>query len=187
MKNGFCALILLLCSACTSNSVTRQMEALSKSHVVIPHKQLDRRICSMFSDTLFSNRTIRLLNYIKLEGCTSCRITGLKTDETRIMKREEFKDVRLMYVAETPPHEKDFVYAQLCKARLDGTVYLDTCNAFRRANPHIPDNPLFHTFLLNDEDSVLLVGDPFKNEKMERLFLKVIERERERKGNKLRD
>jgi len=91
-----------------------------------------------------------------------------------------------MYVAETPPHEKDFVYAQLCKARLDGTVYLDTCNAFRRANPHIPDNPLFHTFLLNDEDSVLLVGDPFKNEKMERLFLKVIERERERKGKRLK-
>jgi hypothetical protein len=53
--------------------------------------------------------------------------------------------------------------------------------SFRRANPHIPDDPLFHTFVLNEQDSVVLVGDPFKNEKMEKLLLKVIEKEKQRR------
>ena len=58
-----------------------------------------------------------------------------------------------------------------------GTVYLDTCNAFLQANPHVPENTLFHTFVLDEKDKVVLIGDPFKNKKMERLLLKVIEQE----------
>lgn len=94
--------------------------------------------------------------------------------------------VAFVYVVETTSKEKDFVYTQFRDARIEGAVYLDTCHAFRKANPYVPDNPLFHTFVLNEQDSVVLVGNPFKNEKMENLFLKVIERERQRKANENR-
>lgn len=98
------------------------------------------------------------------------------------MGKREYSDFSYVYIIKTESNFSDFIYAQLCKARIEGVVYLDTCNAFRRANPHIPDNPLFHTFVLNEQDSVVLVGDPFKNEKMERLLLKVIEREKRDRG-----
>jgi len=54
-------------------------------------------------------------------------------------------------------------------------------DAFIKENPHIPLKGIYHTFLLDENDSVILVGDPFKNEKMEKLLQKVIEREKQRK------
>ena len=58
-------------------------------------------------------------------------------------------------------------------------IYLDTCNAFLRANPHIPSNPLFHSFLLDENDSVILVGNPIRNKKIEELFFKILEEKEE--------
>ena len=51
-------------------------------------------------------------------------------------------------------------------------------------NPHIPDNEMFHTFVINNEGKVLMVGNPFANEKMEALFKKVIANERKKQKAK---
>ena len=67
---------------------------------------------------------------------------------------------------------------------LCGYVYLDTCNAFLEANPQIPDNELFHTFVINNEGKVLMVGNPFQSKKMEALFKKVIANEQKKHKTK---
>ncbi len=64
---------------------------------------------------------------------------------------------------------------------LEHSVFLDTCNVFKKTNPQMPDNEMFHTFVINKEGNVLMVGNPFANEKMEALFKKVIAKEREKK------
>lgn len=53
------------------------------------------------------------------------------------------------------------------------------------ANPQIPDNEMFHTFVINKEGKVLMVGNPFANEKMEALFKKVIAKEQKKVKNKM--
>ena len=60
---------------------------------------------------------------------------------------------------------------------------MDTCNAFIQANPTFPVSFAFRTFVMRKDGKVLLVGDPFKNEKMEQLFLKVIDKEKQRRAN----
>ena len=59
-------------------------------------------------------------------------------------------------------------------------MFIGTCNAFLCDNPQIPDNELFHTFVINNGGNVLMVGNPFQNEKMEALFKKVIANERKK-------
>ncbi len=68
---------------------------------------------------------------------------------------------------------------------LRNAIYIDTCNAFLDANPQIPDNEMFHTFVINKDGKVLMVGNPFANEKMEALFKKVIAKERKKVKNKM--
>jgi hypothetical protein len=43
--------------------------------------------------------------------------------------------------------------------------------SFERLNPHLPANEQFHTFLLNEENKVVLAGSPVHNEKLKKLYL----------------
>lgn len=54
-------------------------------------------------------------------------------------------------------------------------IYVDTLGVFNRNNRHIPSNPELHTFLLDSNGYVLLVGNPLENEKIEKLFWQILE------------
>lgn len=71
-----------------------------------------------------------------------------------------------MYVFETNSARMTTLYYELCNNRLEGIVYIDTTGVFKRRNTHIPKNKLFHTFVMRNDGKVLLVGNPFTNERM---------------------
>lgn len=54
-------------------------------------------------------------------------------------------------------------------------VYLDVNGCFLKKNDFIPREPIFHVFLTNKKGNILLVGDPLKSKKVERLFYKILE------------
>ena len=58
----------------------------------------------------------------------------------------------------------------------DLPVFYDPDGAFERANPQLPANPLFHTFLLDRDNRVVLVGSPIGNPKMWELCKSTIDR-----------
>ena len=41
-------------------------------------------------------------------------------------------------------------------------------------NMHLPDNNMLHSFLLDKENRVVLVGSPLQNDKMEKLFWELL-------------
>lgn len=48
-------------------------------------------------------------------------------------------------------------------------------NVFLKSNPHIPeDKEIYHSFLLDKENNILMVGSPFYNRQMENLFKKIL-------------
>lgn len=165
---------------CT-NRFDKDLEAFVKEPIHIPYQTMDKRVCSIYTDTLSSEKMLRIVNYIDTLDCSTCALSRLAAVEKEKKDLDELKDVGFVYVIETDTEKAENVYFAFCNARIEGAVYLDTCHAFLRANHHIPDDPLFHTFVLNEQDSVVLVGDPFKNEKMEKLLLKVIEKEKQRR------
>lgn len=44
-----------------------------------------------------------------------------------------------------------------------------------KENNHIPSESLFHTFLINKYDSIVLVGNPVKNRKIKELLNVILE------------
>lgn len=44
-----------------------------------------------------------------------------------------------------------------------------------KQNTCIPVDKMFHAFLLDENNNVLLVGNPLENEKIEELFWKIVE------------
>jgi hypothetical protein len=59
----------------------------------------------------------------------------------------------------------------LTDMRFHRTVFYDLDGSFERLNPHLPANEQFHTFLLNEDNKTVLVGNPVHNEKLKNLYL----------------
>lgn len=49
---------------------------------------------------------------------------------------------------------------------------IDKKGGFLHRNPEMPDNELLHTFLLDENDNIILVGDPSYNPKINKLLMK---------------
>ncbi len=52
---------------------------------------------------------------------------------------------------------------------------MDTLNEFAKLNPHLPKNRVLRTFLLDENNKVMLVGNPLHNKKIEDMFYKIVE------------
>ena len=121
------------------------------------------------------------VHYIDTMQCTGCEIKHLK-DWVRLENRTEEKGFNVFYAFVLAP--SSYLLGDVRKALsrdtlLNSQIFIDTCNAFLRANPHIPSNPLLHSFLLDENDSVILVGNPVRNKKIEELFFKILEEKKE--------
>ena len=55
-------------------------------------------------------------------------------------------------------------------------ILLDTKGEFLQNNPTIPKSQKYHTFMVDENNKVVLVGNPMGNEKMWELYKKEIAR-----------
>ena len=49
--------------------------------------------------------------------------------------------------------------------KLNYPIYVDTLGIFSLGNPHLLQDPRFHTFLLDENNNVILVGNPLQDRK----------------------
>lgn len=59
------------------------------------------------------------------------------------------------------------------QTELDYPMLIDKNGDFEKLNPHLPKNKALHTFLLDENNKVILVGNPLYNKDIEKLFYKI--------------
>ena len=140
--------------------------------VDIPYGKMDKRRCSIYAKNR-GGSTLVLLSYIEEKDCSSCEVSRLTRMEKSYI--DVYPDVEFVYIIGVKVEECEYMYRKLCDARVEGTVYLDTCNAFLSANPQFPSSPLLHTFVMDRHGKILLVGNPFNGERMKSIFDAIVE------------
>ena len=161
------------------------MRIFYQKKISFPFHKMVRKDCCLYHDSII-DYNIKLIKYVEIYNCTDCQIGQLSEFNNETSCSELAKKIPIIYIVKLfNTKEINELYLKLCRKRIKGDVYIDTCNAFISANPQIPDNELFHTFVINKEGKVLMVGNPFANEKMEALFKKVIAKERKKAKNKM--
>jgi len=103
--------------------------------------------------------------YTDSTSCSDCTISHL-TDWSRLCVNQQITPNRLSYVFIISPKRNQ--YASVLKhvvvlSDLGESVYIDTSGVFERRNPNIPSNKLLHTFLLDSDGNVMLIGNPINN------------------------
>ena len=168
------ALPLIFCSCV--RGLDADVKQMYTRKMNLPCGNMDKRFCSIYAKKDRAQSTLVLLSYIEEKDCSSCEVSRLSRMEKAYI--DEYPNMEFVYVVSVKREESVFMYRKLCDARVEGTVYLDTCNAFLSANPQFPSSPLLHTFVMDRHGKVLLVGNPFSGEKMKSMFNKIVEEHR---------
>ena len=121
---------------------------------------------------------LKLVVYMDSMICSPCAIKRMNLWNDLLEDTKKY-DGRLSFYFIFSPKKKDESKLRFAfkNTLFDYPVILDNVYEFKKKNPHLPQNSQLHTFLLDKENKVILVGNPLINIKIEEMFYKIIEEE----------
>jgi len=137
----------------------------------------DKLFLPFISDSLNSTK-FKIVTFVNGD-CPSC-VNELDLWENILPEFSKNDSVTLLIYL----YSSNFDYLKrTCKVLSDPSVIvlMDQKKTFYIRN-NLPENKLFHTFLINKNDEILLVGNPIRSKQLENLYLKLLERDF-KKGN----
>lgn len=164
----------LLCNACTEkNAHKKKLEAdlrlFREKAVTIPDNMLAKHFNEqMQADTSLLQRPVKMVVYVNQKGCEDCRLRALLPVYMFMLENKHLDNFGVIIILNTPNIEG--ANYTLTDLRFRHTVFYDLDGSFERLNPHLPENEQLHTFLLNGENKVILVGNPTHNEELKNLY-----------------
>lgn len=133
---------------------------------------------SVTNDDMIQNCTskYKLIVYTDSVGCTPClvsRMTDWK-DVTQEFFFDSCRSVKLIFVFSPQQSNVQRLKEAIENSTSDWAVYIDTAYVFQQENKQIPVNNRFHTFLLNEKNEILCVGNPLYNERIREICKNII-------------
>lgn len=117
---------------------------------------------------------LTFVEYFDSTECTPCAISRLYLWDLFINKHKEYNDmVKYVFI---------FTAFDTIDIAIDNYIinnqlisgYWDSCGSFIKNNPHIPQNTKMHSFLLDQNNMITLIGNPLFNNKIEKLLNKIV-------------
>lgn len=125
------------------------------------------RAASEYEDTA----CFKLVSYFDATGCTSCKLKELYVWR-RMLALDSISSC--LFVFNTSKMEAPV--QTLSNYRFNYPMYMDSLQIFEHCYPQLSKIQQFHTFLLDRDNRVILVGSPIGNSKMWNLYKSTIER-----------
>ena len=172
--------VVLLCSACAGkNERTKNLEAelrlFQEKAITFPDNMVAMNFDEqMQPDMALLSRPLKMVVYVNQEGCQDCRLRSLLPVYMFMLENQKLAHFGVVIILH--PAQIEAAESTLSEMNLRRTVFFDPDGSFERLNPHLPQNEQFHTFLLNEDNKVVLVGSPIHNEKLKNLYLAEMKR-----------
>lgn len=170
-------LFLIFCflsGSCTNrhSQLEKEILKLQSKPVFIPYDALYNVYRQGGCDSL--KGSYRLVVFTDSLSCSSCALKHL-VDWIPLLDSVNTLggNVNLLFIFD-PPHNARHTFKHRLGSISGFPIYLDTCHAFIKCNPHIPDNSSFRVFMIDRKDSVVLVGNPLSNYEIQRIFFNLI-------------
>jgi len=155
-------IIVLVVIGCGRKRMYDEIIRLQSSTISLPGTIIDSLNCNWI-----------IVNYIDSTGCASCKL-HIEEWEDFSKELESIGCVAKILFIVHPSILSETQY--LISTFVQSTKMLVTCDSGQWAKENnIPDNPLLHTFLVNHEGKVAVVGSPILSPKVKTIFLKNIE------------
>lgn len=167
--------------SCVNNSKERKViKLLNAMHMESVNLNLDGMICRYGAkDTIIDNEKalLKMVLYIDSTECSPCMLDRMYLWNDIIEETELYNDkIRFIFIFE--PKKGKFAIEDVLLASessgLNNCIYIDTAMIFKKQNPNLPCDKLYHAFLLDERNNIILVGNPVENKKIKEIFKRTI-------------
>ena len=156
--------------------IKRDVAKMMSQQIRIPINDMQCRFNA--KDTIFYDdltADYKLVVFVDSSECSSCFIDGLYQWNDLITEIKTLNDdVRFIFVIAPKKEQIEDIYLSVDYCGLKQHIYIDTAYAFIRENKYLPKKKELQVFLLNKKNEVILVGNPYKNDKILFLLKKLI-------------
>ncbi len=115
----------------------------------------------------------RLIIYVDSTSCSPCFISHMYDYEEAVEKFDS-AGIRTLFIFEPSLDKMEDVRFLLEQQAYPFLSVIVRNGRFSSANPHLSSSSLLHSFLLDKENKVIVVGNPAQNNKVKELMLKTV-------------
>lgn len=149
------------------HDIARDLNTLHSQAITLPLDSMEKYVSREYAETKDAQEYCKLIVYTDSVQCSSCALTGLLQSGKLVDAIQSCKTYCRVYFIFAPSAQESVTLKnRVQKSGFSIPVYLDGNHAFIKANPHIPANPIMHAFLTDRDGNVILVGNPFNNQKL---------------------
>lgn len=124
--------------------------------------------------TFVSDPIKKLVLFVDSTSCSSCFISRL-AEYFEVNDTLSSRNAQMVVVLQPRIGFIDDIIYRLHNERFPFWCIVDNKGEFIKSNPDIPSNQLLHTFILDEDNNILLVGNPIRNQKLKNLLFRVLE------------
>lgn len=158
-------ILLMVCAisiSCKNNDIQNKLQKFINSEIIIPNNM------DVFPDGCAQQFDgPKLVYFVDSIGCISCRLNHL-FENLNILNESDAKCTVLPIIA--PNKNNQEVLLLIREHNIHIPIYIDKENSFYKLNKTLPPDYKYHSFLLDKNNQVVLVGDPLASDAMWTLF-----------------
>lgn len=189
MKSIVYLLVLIYCSlsiltSCKSmnkhDTIVATIMEMGRHKTILPTSEM---MCwksdsfGNYSDSIDCCK-LKLVVYADTTNCSLCFLNHMSIWNDFLPLEKKYNGaIRFVFIIEARHNESNSLYNQLNSTGLNHPIFIDEKLVFRKLNPHIPKETIYHTFVLDKNNNIVLVGNPLNNEEIEKLLYVLIDEE----------
>jgi len=167
--------ILCSCKETKKDQIARLVKEWEGKEITIPKNIIFTQYGIDTLDYQIPEADYIIIFYIDSVGCTSCKLQFPRWKQLmHEMDSVSGKSIPFFFIFHPKGIKGEVELSHLMKRdRFDYPIWIDRDDEFNNANS-LPVESLFHTILVDKQNSVIALGDPFQNHKIKEFYLKII-------------
>lgn len=172
--------VLFICCRSQKDKTEERIKELMTKQIILPYSKMSCWI----NDSIQKRRPwekaqMKLIVYTDSSNCSECALKTMYMWEDFVKLEKEYNSrFSLVFIFQTRQNIKPQSLASLFRiTELNHPMYIDSCSIFSKSNSHLPRESMYHIFLLDNKNNVVLVGSPLFNSKIEGLLRKEINKQ----------
>lgn len=164
------ALYIFFLSACNSHKkeIQKVVEKMQSAIIDIPYERME---CwssdSVFEVSPWNKAKPKLVHYVDSATCSSCYLQKIAINrllfEMETLSNNEFYNI---FIINPDSKAKKMLESKYSDNLIPQMIFIDSANVFMEVNPNIPSESMYHTFMLDENNKVILVGNPMLNKQL---------------------
>lgn len=115
--------------------------------------------------------------YVDSTSCSDCAISHL-SDWAQLDIINNYRELMFKYVFIVAPKREQYMHISKIIEKdtvFNESIFIDTIGVFERYNTNLPKNKLLHSFLINKQRNVELIGNPITNIRIKDMLIKILD------------